>query len=233
MTERTSSSGLGRSRRSWAVRHRPVISSSSRRVAVAWSSPGSRGASRRASSTAIRRRASTTARRLASVGWAVSTGATSSRSSRPARPSSPAASLTSATAASNDSRTCPPGLAALAQGPDPVLLLGQVDQLEVDGEGPGQQLGPVQVEAGDQLDHPGPGLAPAAVGRPQGDGRPPQPLHVLQQPRPPGLLQHPPEQPPEQPHVPPQRRRHLLGRPPLDPHPVPVTGPRPLPAGPS
>ena len=58
--------------------------------------------------TAIRRRASTTARRLASVGWAVSTGATSSRPSSLARPSSPAASLTSATAASYDSRTCPP-----------------------------------------------------------------------------------------------------------------------------
>jgi hypothetical protein len=109
----------------------------------------------------------------------------------------------------------PAGQVALAQGPDPVLLLGQVDQLEVDREGLGQQLGPVQVEGGDQLHHPGPRLAPVAVGRAQLDGRPAQPLHVGQQPRPPGLLQDLPEQPPEQADVAAQRRRGRLRPAPL------------------
>jgi hypothetical protein len=52
----------------------------------------------------------------------------------------------------------PLAAAALAQGADPVTLLGQVDQLQVDGEGAGDRLGPVEVEPGHQPHHLAPRL---------------------------------------------------------------------------
>ena len=81
-----------------------------------------------------------------------------------------------------------PGV-ALPQQPDALVLLGQVGQVEVHGEGARHLLGPVQVPGGDQGRDRVAGrvLAPlvvvAALLVAGLDHRAPQPLHVGQQVR--------------------------------------------------
>ena len=111
----------------------------------------------------------------------------------------------------------------LPQRPHPVQFLGQVGQVEVDGERPGHQLGPVQRPAGHQRRDlvPGrirgrarPSPAPGSLARPLPaagvDHRVPQPLGVVQQLLAAGLAQHLAQQAAEQPHVAAQRRGQLL-----------------------
>ena len=105
---RTSSRGSGRWRRMGSVRHRPGDLLAHPALHLTSSdAPGGRS-SHRASRLAIRHRCSTTARRLASVGWAVSTGvmrmSTNGAGRRPpARRSSP-------------SPACPPGCGRAGRG---------------------------------------------------------------------------------------------------------------------
>jgi len=97
------------------------------------------------------------------------------------------------------------------QGAHPLPLLGQVDQVEVDGERLGDQLGAVQrpprhqrgdlVRAG-AIGGPGPG--------PGGDDRAPQPLHVVEQILPAAVADHLTEQVTEQPDIAPHGCRQLL-----------------------
>ncbi len=86
-----------------------------------------------------------------------------------------------------------PGV-ALPQDADALMLFGQVGQVKVDGEGPGDLLGPLQAPGRDQLgdlvaDRIGQGLARAGDGcvpgvaltPARGDHRAPEPFHVGQQ----------------------------------------------------
>ena len=93
----------------------------------------------------IRRIADATARRRASVGCAVRTGRNSSPASSVSACSSPYCALTSPTAAASESRTGVFAGVVLAERPDAVVLLGQVGQVEVAGEGAGDVLGALEV----------------------------------------------------------------------------------------
>ena len=98
----------------------------------------------------IRRSAVATARRRASVGCAVSTGCTRSRPSRSSRCSAPCSWRNSRDRRGQRLADRRGTGVPLPQRPDPVQFLGQVGQVEVDGERPGDQLGPVQRPAGHQ-----------------------------------------------------------------------------------
>ncbi len=84
-------------------------------------------------------------------------------------------------------------------------LLGQVGQVEVDGERLGDQLGAVQRPPGDQGGDPVPARARAASGvlrrRAGGDDGAPQLLHVVEQVLAAGVADHLAEQVGEQPDV--------------------------------
>ena len=126
-----------------------------------------------------------------------------------------------------------PGV-ALPQDADALMLFGQVGQVKVDGEGPGDLLGPVQAPGRDQLgdlvaDRIGQRLARAGAGRvpgvaltpARGDHRAPEPFHVGQQLRPGprvGVADDLAEYVAEQPDVPP----HGPGQ--CGPVPVPAHG---------
>ena len=111
-----------------------------------------------------------------------------------------------------------PGV-TLAQHPDALMLLGQVGQVEVHGEGARHLLGPVQVPGGDQgRDRlPGPPVAPFLLAGL--DHGVPQPLHVGQQARAGRIADDLPEQVAEQPDVASHRLRQF------GPVPVPATFP--------
>ncbi len=105
-----------------------------------------------------------------------------------------------------------PGV-TLPQRTDPLQLLGQVGEMEIHGERPGHQLGPVQRPAGHQRRD----LVPAPVGARAGsvpapglDHRPAQPLGVVQEILAAGLAQHLAQDPAEQPYIAPHRRGQLL-----------------------
>ena len=109
----------------------------------------------------------------------------------------------------------------LPQRPHPVQFLGQVGQVEVDGERPGHQLGPVQRPAGHQRGDLVPGRVRVraraqprtrAAGLPAAgvDHRVPQPLGVVQQLLAAGFPEHLAQQAAEQPDVAAQRRGQLL-----------------------
>jgi hypothetical protein len=73
-------------------------------------------------------------------------------------------------------------VAAPAEDAHPLALLGQVHELEVDGEGLGNCLGTIRFEAVNNLDDLAePLLCLGSAAPAQLDGRPPQPLDVLQQ----------------------------------------------------
>jgi hypothetical protein len=81
-------------------------------------------------------------------------------------------------------------MAAPAEDPDPVPLFGEVDQLEVDGEGLGNRLGAVRIECLDQVyDLPQPLLRLRATAPAELDRRPAQPLDILEQALTVGLLE--------------------------------------------
>jgi hypothetical protein len=111
-----------------------------------------------------------------------------------------------------------PGV-ALAQHPDALVLLGQVGQVEVHGEGARHLLGPVQVPGGDQgRDRlPGPPVAPFLLAGL--DHGVPQPLHVGQQAGAGRIADDLPEEVAEQPDVASHRLRQF------GPVPVPATFP--------
>ncbi len=99
----------------------------------------------------------------------------------------------------------------LPQHADAVVLLGEVRQVEVAGEGPGDLLGALEREAGDDVGRLG--QRRAAVVRPVGaDGQLAQPLDVVQQVLPAGLAQHRAEQPAQQADVLTQQVGHLVAR---------------------
>ena len=110
-----------------------------------------------------------------------------------------------------------PGI-AFAQLADALMFLGQVGQVEVDGEGAGHLLGPVQVPRGDQHRDRVPGrIRRLIAGVPAGlDHRVPQLLHVGQQLRADRIADDLAEDVAEQPDV----ASHLLRQP--GPVPVPV-----------
>ena len=219
MTVRTSSTGPIGLTRSGVVSHSRPISSRNRRLTSAWSAgmPTSSSASTRA---ATRRSAAATARRRASVGWAVSTGCTRSPASSSAN--RPGSALNSSTAAASDSRRGPPpGLPVplflrevrlAAQHPYPVPFLGQVGQVEVDGEGLGHQFGAGQRPARHQrrdLVAGQVGLVPRRL-VPGRDDRAAQPFHVVEQALATGLADHLAEQVAEKPDIPAQRDGQFL-----------------------
>ena len=207
--------------RSGEVRHSRSISSRSRRRMSACSDAPCRGSSRSVSRSAIRRSAVATARRRASVGCAVSTGCTRSRPSSSSSWAGPWSRRELADRGGQRLTYRRVARVPLPQGPDPVQFLGQVGQVEVDGERPGHQLGPVQRPAGHQRRDlvPGrvrvraraqPGIRAAGLPTAGVDNRVPQPLGVVQQLLAAGFAQHLAQQAAEQPHVAAQRRGQLL-----------------------
>ena len=109
-----------------------------------------RWSSRTSSSSLIRRSAATTARRRASVGCAVSTRCTRSAASSSARWPGPAVvSDLGHRGGERFPHRHLPGI-ALPQDADALVLLGQVGQVKVDGEGAGDLLGLVQTPGRDQ-----------------------------------------------------------------------------------
>ena len=149
---RTSSSGEGTTVRRSEVRHRIVISSRSRRRIPSSSAGVRRGSSSRSSSAASRRSATRSVRRRASVGCAVRTGEIASRSiarvevgvgsTHAPQPADGVGKRAVQHPAARD--TCAPG-----QGADPLPLLGEVHQLEVERERSDDGLGPVEVQRGE------------------------------------------------------------------------------------
>ena len=109
-------------------------------------------------------------------------------------------------------RRAVPGI-ALPQRAHPLLLFGQVGQVEVDGEGAGDLLGALPGPGGDERRDGVAGggrLRRRKVGYAAGlDHRAPQPLHVREQVRPVGLGDDLAEDVAEQPDVPPHRLGQL------------------------
>ena len=114
-----------------------------------------------------------TALRRASVGCAVRTGCIS----RSASSSVPRSWPISSSAARHGLALWLAAGVAVAERTDPLVLLGEVDQMEVDGERASDQLGAVQRPAADDLRGVGL-LVFVAAGR---DDRVPQRLDVVQE----------------------------------------------------
>src|SRR6266498_3411006 len=106
-----------------------------------------------------------------------------------------------------------PPAAALTEDPDAVVLLRQVDELEVDGEGACHQFGAVEVEPRHDADDPVELPSPIGAGA-QLDGGVTQALYVGEQLRSPRFDQHLAEHAAEQAHVAAERGGRLLA---LDP----------------
>ncbi len=112
----------------------------------------------------------------------------------------------------------------LPERADPLMLFGQVSQVEIDGERVRDGLGPLQRPGGDHLGDliestAAPGSRGTGSGGTGGDGgrgqpgvddRAPQPFHVVQQALAAGFAEHLAEQVAEQAYVPAHRRRHVL-----------------------
>ena len=165
---RTSSVTAGRAVRLRSVSQSVVISAVSAARAACRSRGSRSGSSRRCSVSEIRCSLDSTVRRLASVGWAVSTSSMCSRASSPAICSdvTPAA-FNRATASPTESAIGLRMLGALAlpECADALRLLGEVHQVEVDGEGGGGGAGRRGRQRGDLGRQAGRGFAVAGAPR--------------------------------------------------------------------
>ena len=95
----------------------------------------------------------------------------------------------------------------LAQRADPLMLFGQVGEVEVDGERVRDGLGALQRPGGDHVAYVVQGVIRGAARRDDGV---PQALGVVEQFLAAGLAQHLAEQVAEQADIPAHRRRHVL-----------------------
>ena len=179
---RASSSGVGATARRSDMRHRSVISSRSRRRTSRSSDGVRRGSSSRSSRAAQRRSATSAVRRRASVGWAVRTRVTDRRPSS----SSISGSVRPARRERADGlghRIVEDAVArrplAAPERPDPAPRLDEVDELEVEREGPDDRLGRPEIEAAQVLVETAPLVGVVVL--PQRDRPPADPLDELEQ----------------------------------------------------
>jgi hypothetical protein len=102
-------------------------------------------------------------------------------------------------------------VASGAKDAHPLAFLGEVDELEVDGEGPRDRLGAVRVEDVDELDDLAQPLFCLGAAAPaQLDGRPAQPLDVFEQALAVGFLEDLAEDRAEEPDLSPERGGRVL-----------------------
>ena len=212
IAERTSSSGVGATERTSDVCHSRLISSRSRRRRSASSAGVRRGSSSWSSRRRIRRSATSSVRRRASVGCAVSTGPTRARRPAPRRRRDRATAREARDGVADRIVDRPAARLAergVRRTPDPLPLLGEVDELEVERERP-IATAAARSRSSDAISAPsrsrsasGSSIAPVAA--PEGDRASPDALDELEQVGPGLLRDHLAEECAEQPDLAGQR----------------------------